>query len=58
MLVISEAMVFLCRNIDIDTLVSLFIGIPVYQVISYIIPFLLTEMKLTKGVTEENQSEI
>lgn len=57
-LVLSEAVVFLCRNIDIDSLAFLFIGIPVCQGISYIIPFLLTENKLTKCVTKENQSEI
>jgi hypothetical protein len=43
---LSETIVFLCRKADIDTLAVLFIGIPVCQVISYIIPFLLTQRKL------------
>jgi len=44
----SETLVFLCRKADIDTLVFLFIGIPVCQIISYMIPFILTQWKLKR----------
>lgn len=46
--VFSEILVFLFRKADIETLAILFIGIPVCQVMSYIIPFILTECKLKR----------